>query len=115
MIITFNIYSDNDMYLTVDSLIDINNIISGLKNIILRKVNVKLYGFDKIYMDEYLIKDKLFQLINPFSMRKISHEDVYIHPLYDGNGRTCKILLYLKDFNVLKMLVVLTHFNSFVI
>ena len=97
------------MYLTVDSLIDINNIISGLKNIILRKVNVKLYGFDKIYMDEYLIKDKLFQLIDPFSMRKISH------PLYDGNGRTCKILLYLKDFNVLKMLVVLTHFNSFVI
>ena len=46
MIIKFKIYSDNDMYLTVDSLIDINNIISSLKNISLRKVNVKLYGFD---------------------------------------------------------------------
>ena len=101
MIIKFKIYSDNDMYLTVDSLIDINNIISSLKNISLRKVNVKLYGFDKIYMDEYLIKDKLLH--------------VCIHPLYDGNGRACKILIYLKDFNVLKMLVVLTDFNSFVI
>ena len=39
--------SDDNMYLTVDSLIDINNINIGLKNIPLRKVNVKPFGYDK--------------------------------------------------------------------
>ena len=38
------------MYLTVDSLIDINNIITGSKNFTLTKVNVKPYGYDKMYM-----------------------------------------------------------------
>ena len=47
--------SDNSVYLTVDSLIDINNITTGLNNITLRKVNVKPYGYDKMYMDKYLI------------------------------------------------------------
>ena len=50
--------SDSSMYLTVDSLIEINNI-AGSNNITLRKVNVKSYGFDKMYMDKVLIKDKL--------------------------------------------------------
>ena len=50
--------SDSSMYLTVDSLIEINNI-AGSNNITLRKVNVKSYGFDKMYMDKELIKDKL--------------------------------------------------------
>ena len=39
-IISIFIDSENNMYLTVDSLIDINNIITGLKNITPRKVNV---------------------------------------------------------------------------
>ena len=39
--------SDDNMYLTVDSLIDINNINTGLENIPLRKVNVKPCGYDK--------------------------------------------------------------------
>ena len=50
--------SDSSMYLTVDSLIEINNI-AGSNNITLRKVNVKSYGFDKMYMEKELIKDKL--------------------------------------------------------
>ena len=37
------------MYLTADSLIEINNIITVSNNITFRKVNVKPYGFDKIY------------------------------------------------------------------
>ena len=39
------------MYLTVDSLIDINVIITGSNNLALRKVNVKPCGYDKMYMD----------------------------------------------------------------
>ena len=47
------------MYLTVDSLIKTNNIITGSNNITLRKVNVKPYGFDKMYMDkEFFFLDK---------------------------------------------------------
>ena len=38
------------MCLTVDSLIEINNIITDSDNITLRKV--KPYGFDKMYMDK---------------------------------------------------------------
>ena len=52
--------SDGGMYLTVDTLIETNNIITGSNNITLRKVNVKPYGFDKMYMDKELIEDKLY-------------------------------------------------------
>ena len=43
------------------SLTDINNT-TGLNNITLRRVNIKPYGYDKIYMDKDLIEDKLYQL-----------------------------------------------------
>ena len=46
------IYYDGGLYLTVDSLKEIYNIITGSNNIILRKVNVKPYRFDKIYMNK---------------------------------------------------------------
>ena len=45
------------MYLTADSLIKINNIITSSNNITLRRVNVKLYGFDKMYMGKELIEE----------------------------------------------------------
>ena len=87
------------MYLTVDSLVEKDNIITSSNNITLRKVNVKPYGFDKMYMDRELVEDKLYQIIDQFSERKITSTKPYsklldkIHPFYDGNGRTCKILV----------------------
>ena len=39
---------------------EINDIITGSNNITLRKVNVKSYGFDKIYIDKELTEDKLY-------------------------------------------------------
>ena len=69
------IYSDNDMYLTI----------------FLKKVNFKPYGYDKMYMDQ-------------LNKRKINHRNFYLvlfdnmHPLYDVNGRACKILLF-SNFN----------------
>ena len=48
--------SDGGMYLAVDSLIEINNIITGSQNIALRNINVNPYGFDKMYMDKAIIK-----------------------------------------------------------
>ena len=91
--------SDNNMYLTVDLLLDINNIITGLNNITLRQVNVKPYGCDKIYMDKDLIENKLYQLLDQFSVRKNNHRDFYfalldnIHPFYDGNGELVRCYL----------------------
>ena len=67
--------SVNNMYLTVDPLIDINNKITGSNNIILRKGNVKPYECDKIYMDKDLIEDKLYQLIDRFNEIKINLRD----------------------------------------
>ena len=49
--------SYGNMYLIVDSLIEINNMIAGLDNNTLRKVNVKPYRFDKMYMSKDLIED----------------------------------------------------------
>ena len=91
------------MYLTVDSLIETNNIITGSNNITLRKVNVKPYGFDEIYIDKELIEDKLYQIIDQFSERKLTSAKFYsillnkMHSFYDGNGRTCKKLFANDD------------------
>ena len=59
------------MYFTVDSLIDINNIITSSNNVTLRKVNVKPYGYDKMYMDQDLIEDKLYELTDQIELNKI--------------------------------------------
>ena len=91
------------MYLTVDSLIEINNLVTSSNHITLRKVNVKSYGFDKMYMEKELIEDKLYQMIYQFNEKKITSTKFYlillnkIHPFYDGNSRTCKILFVNDD------------------
>ena len=59
--------SDGGMYLTVDSLIEINYIIADSNKTALIKVNVKPYGFDKINLDKELIEDKLYQIIDYFN------------------------------------------------
>ena len=103
--------SDGGMYLTIDSLIGINNIIAGSNNIALRKVNVKSYGSDKMYMDEELIEDKLFQITDQFNEIKIASTKFYsillnkIHPFYDGNGRARKILSVNYDINKFKLCI----------
>ena len=65
--------SNNNMYLTIGSLIQINNLIFDSHNIILVKVNVKPYGFDKMYIDKY----KLYQIIDQFNERKITPVNFY--------------------------------------
>ena len=91
------------MLLTVDSLIEINNIITGSNNITLRNVNVKPYEVNKMYMDKELIEDKLYQIIDKFSEIKVTTTKFYsillnkIQPFYDGNGRTCTILFANDD------------------
>ena len=86
------------MYLTVDSLVEINYTITGSKNITLRKVNVKPHRFDKMYKDKMLIEDKLYQTVDQINETEITSTKFYsirlnkVHPFYDGNVRTCKIL-----------------------
>ena len=65
------------IYLTVDSLKERNNIVNGSNNITLRKVNVKIFGFDKMYMNKKLIEDKLYRVINQFNERKITSTKFY--------------------------------------
>ena len=83
--------SDNNIYLTDDSLTDVNNTITGSNNHTLRKVNIKPYGYDRMYMDKDLIENKPYQLIDQFHERKTNHKDFYskpldnIHPFCDGN------------------------------
>ena len=71
--------SDNDICLTVDSLIDISNAITGSNNFTLRKVNVKPYGYDKMYMDKDLIEDKLYQLKDQFNEKRIIIKIFILH------------------------------------
>ena len=73
--------SDSNIYLTLDSFMEINNPITGWNN-----------------ADKYLIANKLYQIINQFNEKKITSVKFYsillnkIHPFYDGNGSTCQIL-----------------------
>ena len=95
---------DDSIYLTVDSLIDTYNVITGSNNITLRKVNARPCGYYKMNMDKDLIENKLYQLVDQFNERKINHRDFYselldnLHSFYDGNGGTCKILFVSSIF-----------------
>ena len=95
--------SDGGMYLSVDSSLKTNNMLTSCNNITLRKVNVKSYGFDKIYMDKELVEDKLYQITDQLHERKITSTKFYslllnkIHPFYDGNSRTCTIMFANND------------------
>ena len=89
---------DGSLFLTVDSLITINNIITGSNNLHLRCVNVKPARYDKNYMDASKIEEELYIVVYKFNNRLIIPSEFCrvflnkIHPFADGNGRTCKIL-----------------------
>ena len=65
-----------EFIMTADSLIEINNILTGSNSITLRKVNVKPYGFDKMYIDKVMIEVNLYQIIDQFNTRKITSTKV---------------------------------------
>ena len=47
------------------------DIITSSNNITWRKVNVKPYGFDKMYMNKDLIKDNFYQIIDWFNEKTL--------------------------------------------
>ena len=47
-----------------NSFIEINNIITSLNYITLRKANVKPNGFDKMCMDKELKEDKIYKKVD---------------------------------------------------
>ena len=96
------INKDGDVFLTVGSLIRINNLITNSHNLHLRRVNVKPAGYDKHYMDASRIEGELYILVDKFNDRLTTPREFCsafldkIHPFSDGNGRTCKILFAKK-------------------
>ena len=88
---------DGDLFLTVDSLITLNNIITNSNNITLRQINVKPAGYNKQYMHFNQIESELYRLIDQFNDRYISKRYFIkkfldeIHPFLDGNGRLFKL------------------------
>ena len=88
---------DGDLFLTVDSLITLNNIITNSNNISLRRLNVKPAGYDKQYMHFDQIESELYRLIDQFNDRYISKRYFIkkfldqIHPFSDGNSRLVKL------------------------
>ena len=51
---------NGELFLTVNSLITLNNIITNSNNLYLTDVNVKPAGFDKMYLDKTLIEPALY-------------------------------------------------------
>ena len=92
------INKDRDLFLTVDSLIRINNIITNSHNLHLRRHNVKPAGYNKQYINVSRIEAELYSLVDKFNDRGITSRafcDTFldkIHPFADGNDRTCKTL-----------------------
>ena len=66
------ISTDGDLFLTVDSLITLNNIITNSNNIFLRHINVKPAGYNKQYIHFNQIESELYRLIDQFNDRYIS-------------------------------------------
>ena len=95
---TYLIGKNGELFLTVNSLITLSNIITDSQNLFLRNVKVKPAGFDKMYFDKSLIEQALYLLVDKFNERKVTHNQFcnifldLIHPFTDGNGRTCKLL-----------------------
>ena len=91
--------NNGDLFLTVDSLITLNNIITNSNNFFLRQVNVKPAGYNKQYMHFDQIESELYRLIDQFNDRYISKRYFIkkflneIHPFLDGNGRLVKLCL----------------------
>ena len=82
------------------TLIEINDIITGSNKITLRKVNVKSYGFDKMYMDKELIEDKLYQIIDQFNERKITSTKSYsilLNKMYFMMEMVERVILFAND------------------
>ena len=84
--------SDGNMDLIVDSQIKIYNIITGLNNITLRRVNVKPNVFDEMFISNDQFNEKKITPIKFYSMLLNKK-----HPFCDGNGTTCKILFANND------------------
>ena len=65
--------SQSNVHLTVDYLLEINNKITDLNDITLRKVNLRPQEFEKIYMNKDLKEDKFmkYQFNYQFSEMKI--------------------------------------------
>ena len=103
------INKDGDLFLTVDSLIRINNIITNSYNLHLRRHNVKHAGYNKQYMNASRIEAELYSLIDKFNDRRITPRAFCntfldkIHQFADGNSRTCKILFDDKIENFYKI------------
>ena len=97
---TYLIDKNGKFFLTVDSLITLNNIITDSQNLFLRDVNVKSAGFDNMYLDKTLIEPALYQLVDEFNKRKLTHNQFsnifldLIHPFRNGNERTVKFCLF---------------------
>ena len=89
---------DGNMFLTVDSLIHLNNLITGSNNLELRKVNIRPAGYYRSYMDWHNVEFALYALVDYFNDCLITKKDFCerflndIHPFKDGKDRTCKIL-----------------------
>ena len=89
---------NNDLFLTLDSLIEVNNIVLNKNNTSLRGCQVRPAGFKFEYMHFSKIDFELQILIDKFNDRMVSKvgflkQFLYIHPFIDGNGRTVKILM----------------------
>ena len=88
-----------DLFLKVDSLITLNNIVTGSCCIGLRDMNVKPAGYYKIYTDKSLVEPALYFLIDPFNDKKLSRKEFCailldnIHPFRNGNDAKSYLLI----------------------
>ena len=89
---------EGDMFLRVNSLIEVNNLILRKNNTELRKINVKPAGYaTNPNFPWWCAESSLYILLDEFNERCTTTRGfcdrfMEIHPFLDGNGRTCKLL-----------------------
>ena len=81
-----------------DSLIHLNNLITGSNNLELRKGNVRPAGIYRSYMDWHNVEFSLYAFVDYFNDHLITKKGFCerflndIHLFKDGSGRACKML-----------------------
>ena len=88
---------EGDLFLTLESLIEVNNCVLNKKNVMFRKKDVMPRGYRKCYVDHSEVKKLTQVLVDDWNGRYITKSNfvkrfLEIHPFLDGNGRTCKLL-----------------------
>ena len=103
---------DGDLFLTVDSLIRINNYITDSHNIQLRQINVKPAFYDKQYLDFTKIKSELYRRVDERQITPRRFCDIFLDKIIHLQTETAE---HAKFYSKMKFKTLIKSIKSLVL